>query len=218
MAQFPVEPCNTLSNVLFLIVVLYWVVRLKKISDVGFRKFLKLNIPFLFVGYVGGTIYHATRSHVVWMLMDVLPIYFIGFFTAIYHWSLIRATKITVGLIFLICFCLFYILITFIMPSSSNVPTIGYICLAVPVLLPILIDLVKTKGIFLKWFLTPFFLLIIALFFRIIDSSPWVQTHLPIGTHWLWHIFGALTCHFLLVYMEKRSLFIQNSKEAKTYL
>lgn len=218
MAQFPVEPYNTLSNLLFLFVAIYWSFKIRKIADPRFRSFLRVGLPLLFLGYVGGTIYHATRSHVAWMLMDVLPIYFIAFITAFYHWKLIKASNQLIGGVFLICFLVPFLLIWFVFPDSPQLHTFGYVCLTIPVILPILIDLNQTKGIFFKQFLYPLSFLTAALIFRGLDSSRWVQVHLSIGTHWLWHTLGAITCHFLLVYMEKRTLYEKRPARGKTYL
>ncbi len=218
MAQFPVEPYNTLSNILFLIVALIWTVRLKKIQDRDFRNFLKINLPLLFVGYVGGTIYHATRSHLAWMLMDVLPIYLIGFLTALYHWKLIKTPVLKVAGIFLFFFVIPFSVFRFVLPPTPNTATLGYISLAIPVILPILLDQIKTQWVLVRSFLIPLLLLLAALFFRAADSTHWVQMKLPMGTHWIWHTLGALTCHWLLVYMRKRSLLKSQPSRGKTIL
>ena len=39
----------------------------------------------------------------------------------------------------------------------------------------------------------------LALFSRIIDLR--LDLGLPMGTHWLWHTFGALACHQMFNYL-----------------
>ncbi len=205
LGQFPVEPLNTFSNILFFMVAIYWFTRIKIQKPSDFQRFLKVSLPFLLIGFVGGTVYHATRSHIVWMLMDVIPIYILGVFAGIYHWRLIGVTLLQIIAIFALLLALpLFVLWTFV-PENPNTPTVGYAILAFPVVLPLLIDQFKTEGRYLLLFLRPFVLILIALLFRAADFTGWVHDNFSVGTHWLWHCFGAATCHYLLVFMEKRS-------------
>ena len=72
MGRFPVEPWNTASNLLFLVIILYWAWRLK--GEIRAHRFIAGAIPVLIIGWVGGTVYHATRSHNLWLFMDFVPI------------------------------------------------------------------------------------------------------------------------------------------------
>lgn len=203
--QFPVEPFNSFSNLFFLAVAIYWWLQLQKQTNIEFKRFLKVSLPLLLVGFVGGTAFHATRSHLAWMLMDVLPIYILGLMTAIYHWRLLVLPSWTVFLIFMIVLCLpMYLLWNFV-PRTQNTPTIAYGILALTVLLPIVLDQVRRKGREALPLMQTLCLLAIALFFRALDSSDFVASHVSIGTHWLWHSFGAATCHFLLRFMSLRA-------------
>lgn len=203
--QFPVEPFNTFSNLLFLIVAVYWTLRIGRQKNHNFKTFLKISLPLLFIGFVGGTVYHATRAHLAWMLMDVVPIYIIGIFTGIYHWRLIQFSFAKIIAVFVFLFAFPITLLWTVVPHNPNTPTLGYAILTLPVVLPLIIDQYRTKGKYFKLFVRPLALILIALSFRAADSTGWVQENLPIGTHWLWHSFGAATSYFLLVFMEKRS-------------
>ena len=206
LSQFPVEPFNAFSNLLFLLVAIYWYQRKVGSKEKGFRFFLNVNLPLLLIGFVGGTVYHATRSHFLWMMMDVIPIYVIALFTAIYHWYLISIRGFRLILVFLLTFGLPEFIVWKVFSEHPQRYTFGYAVLAIPIILPIFWDQLKQRWKQCFFLIAPVSFLIMALCCRALDSSEFVQRNLSIGTHWLWHIFGALTCHFVLVYMEKRSL------------
>jgi hypothetical protein len=72
MGRFPVEPWNTASNLLFLVIILYWVWRLK--GQIRAHRFIAGAMPVLTISWVGGTVYYATRSHNLRLFMDFVPI------------------------------------------------------------------------------------------------------------------------------------------------
>ncbi|MEL7535411.1 MAG: hypothetical protein AAFN10_29250, partial [Bacteroidota bacterium] len=82
-------------------------------------------------------------------------------------------------------------------PSSFSI-NLGYFLMALTVLLPTFMLLVKTKFSGGLWVLLALMSFGFALFFRIIDPESW----LPMGTHFLWHVFGAIAnlCMFMYVY------------------
>lgn len=205
MAQFPVEPFNTFSNLFFLAVTLYWYRTKGKCGDPVFTKFINTTLPILLVGYVGGSVYHATRSHVGWMVMDVLPIYILAVMAAYYHWKLIKIAPKNILKIICLILGLPLFVLWYFFPNNPDSISLGYGILTLPIVLPIFIDQYRLRGKFLKQFIKPLLLITVALGFRVADSSSWVQQNMPIGTHWLWHCFGALTCHYLLAYMAERS-------------
>ena len=204
--QFPVEPFNTFSNILFLIVTVYWYRRKKDVGDWEFRFFLDTNLPLLLIGYIGGSLYHATRSYTLWMAMDVAPIYVISFFVSLYHWHLIGVRGFKLILVFVFLFGLPEVVVWTVFSKHSGRYTMGYGVLILCVLLPILIDEFQKGWKYISFVIKPLICILVALGFRILDSCDFVQQNIRIGTHWLWHIFGALNCHFVLVYMNKRSL------------
>lgn len=205
LGRFPVEPFNTVSNLLFLAVAIYWFLKKPTITNKDLRRYLDFAIPLLVIGYVGGTIYHATRSHVIWMLMDVTPIYFLAVMSAVYFWRLLGMSGLKIALSILVIVGVPNLFLWTVFKNHSQRHTLGYITLVTPVLLPILIDQVRMGGKYFGAFLIPLIMVSLALFFRTIDSFEFVKAHFAFGTHFLWHIFGALTCHYLVAYMYKRS-------------
>ncbi len=205
LEHFPVEPFNTYSNFLFLVVALFWLGRIKKQTNPQFKTFLKLSLPLLLVGFIGGSVYHATRSHLGWMLLDVVPIYILGVFAGVYQWRQLNLRLFTIILVFIFLLGVPLTLLWTLVPEGPNKPTLGYTLLTLPVLLPLVFDQFQFRGKYLPLLMRPIALVALALCFRALDSTVWVQQNLSIGTHWLWHCFGAATCHFLLVYMETRS-------------
>lgn len=205
LSQFPVEPCNTFSNILFLLAALHWARRIDRQASKDFKLYLRFGLPLLLTGFVGGTVYHATRSHFGWMLMDVIPIYLIGLLTGVYQWKLIRYSfQQTLVILLAVVILPLFVLWKFV-PPSDNTPTLGYLILALSVIVPLVIDQIRTQWKYAVLFFRPCFLIAIALCFRALDSTSFVQTNIPVGTHFLWHTFGGMTCHYLLVFMEERS-------------
>lgn len=193
--RFPVEPYNTLSNFLFLAIIIYF--SLKVYKDYKKYSFLAGALPVLLIGFVGGTIYHATRSHEIWLLLDWVPIILLCLAVSIYftlkdgnNWL----QKIALlGLVLVLVFGVRFIN----WPAKLKI-SIGYIATALGLLLPLVIYLIKTKfknGSQVLYAVGAFSL---AILFRILDKR---LDLLEIGTHWLWHSFGAIAVFFLMNYI-----------------
>lgn len=191
-----IEPFNTFSNLVFLAIVIYWA--FKVYQDVKSHRFLAFAIPILFIGFVGGFVYHGTRSHEVWLLMDWVPIVVLSLAVSVhfqikngYKWWLIA----------------FIMVAPFAMSSlvySSGLPdslkgAIGYSSMGLVILTPILHYLYKTHWVNARWVFIALSLFGLAIFFRTIENSS-LDT-LSMGTHFLWHTFGALASHFLVIYI-----------------
>ena len=84
LSAFPVECYATWSNLIFPILIGYWLWRLH--GHYAHHRMLTIALPILAVGWIGGTIYHATRSHVVWLVMDWLPIAILVLIAAGWLW------------------------------------------------------------------------------------------------------------------------------------
>ena len=78
--------------------------------------------------------------------------------------------------------------------------SLTYFVLVVTVLMPLLIYAFKTNWHMSKYLFAAAISIMLALLFRTLDHHPWTAV-LPMGSHFLWHIFGALTCHFLFYYV-----------------
>ncbi|WP_224484174.1 ceramidase domain-containing protein [Robertkochia aurantiaca] len=199
---FPVEPFNTASNLIFLFILIYWGVRVYR--SPGKQPFLAFVLPVLAVGFIGGTIFHATRSHEIWLLMDWVPIlvlcfaaviYFVNKITHKWYWRLTLALLI-IGLS----------LGVRALPIPEKVShTIGYVITAITLLLPLFLYMRKTQWSNWRPVLWAVLCFMIALGFRFFDRR---QDFLEIGTHWLWHIFGGLAVFYLLtfIYRDQKKL------------
>jgi len=211
LSSFPVEPFNTFSNILFLVVVIYWYMQIRNtVLPPRFKKYLIFSLPILLVGYVGGTIYHATRSHDIWLLLDFLPILILVLITSYFCW---RRLKMSLPMIALCVFGLIALPRLYVYSFSKEAGvnlSFSYFILSLAVTLPIFIYEFKSDRKTLNSFLLALGTVMFALCFRVADKSDFVVNYMPIGTHWLWHSFGAIGCHFLILYLKKSEELIQN--------
>lgn len=191
--QVVVEPWNAVSAFLFLLVVVYWAYKLK--GQYRQHPFLAYVLPVLAIGGSGGTIYHAFRYSELFLLMDWVPILILclsaGFYflmKSLDSWK--PAVLITMG-----AFLLERMLFEIFTPRIAT--NVSYIVLASFVLLPTWRMLHKnhySRGKYVGYALLAFMW---AIFFRIADRWEW----LPMGTHFLWHTFGALACYMMIHYV-----------------
>lgn len=196
MGRFPVEPWNTFSNFLFLFVLIFWSIKVYK--NLKQHKFLALSLPLLLVGFVGGTIYHATRSSNLWLFMDWIPIMLLSLLVSIHYFVKQRMSFIYIIFVVILPF-IFYYLVNKVFNSPEFIRRMmGYPILVIIILLPIVRWLYITK--WKNWYLIILGIVCfsIAITARIIDLK---ADFLPMGTHWLWHSFGAIASYFLANYI-----------------
>ncbi len=190
-----VEPYNAVSAAVFIIIVLYWAIKLR--GTFKTHTFMNLCVPILAIGSVGGTIYHAFRLHIFFMYMDWVPILVLCLMASLYFFIRIfgswKRASVIVGIFTLIQVLLFQV---FSERVSINV---SYGLLALFILTPLFwwLKIQQFAHAYLIWLALGSFT--IALFFRIADR--WEV--LEMGTHFLWHTFGALACHCLFSYVYK---------------
>jgi hemolysin III len=168
-------------------------------------------MPVLFVGYVGGTIYHATRSHSIWLLLDFVPILILALITAFYCWRRLKfsypmVVLFLIGLIAIPRFAMYSFL-----DQSGLAISLSYFILSLSITLPVALFEYKNNFKTLKPFLLALGLVLTALCFRIVDTSAFVVQNISIGTHWLWHSFGALGSHALILYLKKSEELVVSS-------
>ena len=201
--QLIIEPWNGASAALFVAVAVFWIVRLRG----RYRQFpfLCISLPILLVGGVGGTLYHATRSSRVWFLMDVIPINLLGAVVSVFLWfQLGPKLRYLIGMVGILG--LIQVLGQLNLPRQWAI-NLSYASLALIVLVPLVLVLIKTRFRFGGWVATAFACFAIAWFFRIADATIHPPL-LPMGSHWLWHVFGAcctlsLSYYFFLLEREK---------------
>lgn len=196
--RFPVEPWNCFSNLAFLIIITYWLFRIKKSSRPHY--FFKFCLFIMSLGFIGGTIYHATRSSQFWLLLDWVPIAFLAFLSAGYLWWLsfkklwLAAFGVSLPILLQTAVYQFEIF-----PLSLKISAI-YLCQATGILVPLLICLYRHK--YRLWWAPTAAIcsFTLAIIFRLIDATE-QGAILPMGTHFLWHLHGALATQFLFYYL-----------------
>lgn len=191
-----VEPWNAFSSLVFLIpalVVFFWI-------KGRFLKFRLLTAAALLLAFggIGSTVYHAFRSSPLFLAMDVLPIQLLTLLVIIYFWSKVLKkawqTLLVIGI-----FCLVKVLLFKVLPSSNASINLSYFLNGVMLFLPILLYLIRTSFEKSLWIFISIFLFALSLFFRRIDL--YSTDILPMGTHWLWHVFSAAGSGFLGYYL-----------------
>lgn len=194
LSRFPVEPWNTYSNLIFLLVVFYIAFKTKLHA----KKYplLVLSLPILFTGFIGGTVYHASRSDRIWLIMDYLPIMILSIFVSVYFLRrLLGKFSFALG-VALSSFILMRIIFRYApLPIGIRI-SIGYSTLAALILVPAYL-VSKDYPSFRKYLVSAAILFCLAIGFRYLDSA----AILPMGTHFLWHIFGGLSVWSLVMFL-----------------
>jgi hypothetical protein len=193
------EPWNAATAILFVVIALGWAWRLRG----RYREypFLTCCLPILFAGGIGGTLYHATRSSYAFFLLDVVPISLLGLagsvFMAVVYWGGRGWRFVPVAGTFYVG--VNQLLFTAIGPTDVQLTiNLSYAALAVVVLTPTALVLVRTRFRHGGWVVAGVVAFVIAWFFRLVDQR--MGLTLPMGTHWLWHAFGATATAFLVEY------------------
>jgi hypothetical protein len=196
-APFPAEPWNAITAMLFVVLALAWAWRLRG-RHRGYP-FLSCCLPILLAGGIGGTLYHATRTSFAFFLLDVVPISLLGLagsvFMAVRYWG-------GRGWWFVPAAGAFYVgvnqlLFTAIAPTDVQlVINLSYASLAVVVLTPIALVLFRTRFRHAGWVIGGVVAFVIAWFFRLLDQR--MGLYMPMGSHWLWHLFGAIATALLV--------------------
>ncbi|TDQ27930.1 ceramidase domain-containing protein [Tenacibaculum caenipelagi] len=195
--RLPVEPFNTFSNLIFIVLLIYFGRRIYQ--NPKQHPFFLFAIPVIFISWIGGTMFHGTRSHEFWLLLDWIPIMIVCLGAIIYF---IRKIKKKwwqrIGI-------LLGMLIVSILPRFLPIPigyrtSFGYAVTALAVVTPLVWYAYKTHWRNVKYIAYGGAVFGIALLFRTLDKK--VEL-LPMGTHWLWHTFGGIAVFFLLYYIYK---------------
>ena len=196
MENFPVEPWNTYSNTIFILLCLYiaWRTRL------NFKKhpFSVFCLPFLCIGTLGGIVFHMTRSHPIWLFMDFVPIQLLCFFAVINLWRMIFKAMSPLKLWFILVFVGALGLSVYANTLGGGI-TVGYLTLGMNVILPFLVYLMFVSGE--NWYLviSAIASFACAVFFRWFDMHG-SEAYFPMGSHFLWHVLGGTATWCLFVY------------------
>ena len=140
MSRLPVEPWSTASNLVFLMVFIYFAIKTK----FSYKKFplLVVFLIILLIGWIGGTVYHATRSHNIWFKLDIMPIMFLVLIASVYFRRELVKNWILVFIFTflpLVIHLFIYETLTF---SHTVSVSIGYSVMAVVVVVPLILHCV----------------------------------------------------------------------------
>ncbi|MCR6637871.1 MAG: hypothetical protein NVV82_02440 [Sporocytophaga sp.] len=150
-------------------------------------------------GGLGSTLFHAFRSSFLLLQLDVLPIVILTFSVSIYFWYRILKTWWKIALA-MAPFILIRVFVNeFLALYGHDLINLNYFITGVMIFLPCIILLIKTKFAGIVDLLLSCVLMILALYFRGVDSGDF--TLLPMGTHWLWHVASAAGSGFLGKYL-----------------
>lgn len=214
LSRFPVEPWNTFSNLIFLLIFIYFSRR----SRINFLKhpLLVVSLPILLTGFIGGTVYHATRSDPLWLKMDWMPIFILCLLAAFDFWYKVTSGRLWLAAALIVGMFVATRTIFLALPIGGALRiSVLYSSLAVFLLLPAFLLALKVRSRDL-WYrlLGSALLFAIAINFRVLDRGLGADI-MPMGTHFLWHIFGGLSVFclmdFVLLYDERTRL---NENEA----
>lgn len=204
------EPWNTVTAFLFVVIVAVWAYRLRR----NYRQhlFVTACLPVLFAGGIGGTLYHMHRSRFAYFLLDVLPIMALGLAAGVYlavrlgrhaGWQRVGlAILAAVGGYLLLNEVIFRGLLTTFAGNPHMVVNISYASLAAVLLIPLVIVLVRTRFRHGGLVLAALASFAIAWLMRLADNTM-MTADLPMGTHWLWHVFGAVTTVAIMEYFHR---------------
>lgn len=214
MTRIPVEPWSTFSNLVFLAVFICFAVK----TRLSYRKFpmVVIFLIILLIGWFGGTMYHATRGSNVWLRMDYLPIMIIVLTASIYFWRELVGNWLLV-MVFTLAPIMIYRFIFHLLPVPHFVSiSIGYTLLASVVVVPLVPHCIRKTPEGWKLLVSALISFVFAIGCRLLDNQKimdrpvipdffqetfgWIEI-LPMGTHFLWHIFGGICCFCMFSYV-----------------
>lgn len=195
--RIPVEPFNTFSNLIFIAILIYFWTKIK--SNPKQHPFFLFAIPVIFISWIGGTIYHGTRSHEFWLVLDWLPIMLVCLGGIVYFIAKIREKWWERIIFFIVLLSLSFLPRLIPLPNEYRI-SFGYIVTAITVITPFIWYAYKTNWKNVYLILLGILIFGVAVTFRTLDNT---EVLLSTGTHWLWHTFGGVAVFFLLLYIYK---------------
>jgi hemolysin III len=197
-----VEPFNAFSSLaMSLAAALIWFVLVRK----DFRDYPFLSYvfaPLIFIGGIGSTLFHAFRTSQFFLLMDWLPILLLTILLSLYYWyKVLPRWYFIIIMVFVIIFIRMLPMMFFQGSAAINV---SYFVSGLVIIIPMAIFMIRTHFVDWKYIALSVVALLLALFFRYTDDFS--SLVLPMGTHWLWHIFSGIGAWFLGVYIYRTTV------------
>lgn len=197
MGRFPVEPFNTYSNLIFLAIIIYFVILTR--CSYKTSPFIVSSLPVLLIGYIGGTVYHATRSHNLWLIMDFMPIMILSFAAAVFLWRVILH-RLSLSILAAILPVFIFGALRTVLPFDKSVKImLGYSTLGLTILLPAILVSARRGYSGILLILGTAISFFCAVFFRQIDKE--LLLYLPMGTHFIWHLLGGVATWCIMKYV-----------------
>jgi hypothetical protein len=204
--RFIVEPWNAFSSLFIVIPAIIWMIKIRK--ETSKYIFMLVCIPLMFLGGLGSTIFHAFRASEFFLVMDVLPSAMLSLTLSLYFWIKVLKKWWLAAIIIILTLASRMILWdTLPMTTAINV---SYAITGIVTALPMVITLFKTSFHNWKYVGLTILFFILALIFREQDTYP--LRFLPMGTHFLWHIFTGFGAYTILAY-----LYGFRNRELKTF-
>ncbi|WP_421764312.1 ceramidase domain-containing protein [Ekhidna sp.] len=195
LTTFIAEPWNALSSLAIVLPPLYWAFKLK--WDFKNYAFIYFLIPLLALGGIGSFLYHAFRTSNFLLWMDVLPTAIVTVAVSIYFWDRILPKRwLAISIVVPFIFIRFAILSYYGGQLAIN---INYFLTGFIIFSPILFYLSRHQYKHLSSIVLSVFFLILSLLFRRLDFS--IAEFLPMGSHFLWHIFSGIGAFYLAKYL-----------------
>ncbi len=201
-APFVAEPWNTVTATFFIWIALYWLWRLR--GRYRAFPFMVCCMPILLAGGIGGSLYHGTRAARLYFLLDVVPISLLGLAGAAFMAYRYFGRKRAWLLIFLL---LFYAVMNRVFfaalgPMNRQLSiNLSYATLAMVILAPIALVLYRTRFRHGGWVVVGLISFAIAWACRLVDQ--YSADTLTMGSHWLWHSFGAISTAAMIQFFYK---------------
>lgn len=195
------EPFNAGSALIFAVVAIFWLIKIRGKEE---ALFFQVCMVVLLIGGLGGTLYHALRSSPWFLMMDVMPILIL--FVLSVGWIIARlnvkrclAWLLAIG--GFIGTLAFYALLRFLDLTVLG-PSMGYLMIGVYILVPYTIYALRTQKESIIYLICAVLLFLTAYIARSID----LIVDIPMGTHFLWHTFGAMATASLTNYLWRTRL------------
>ncbi|MFU8844811.1 MAG: hypothetical protein ACNA7V_13490 [Bacteroidales bacterium] len=193
--QFIVEPWNAVSSLLIVLPAIWWLFVIRH-NFTGY-KFMLYSIPLMIMGGTGSTLYHAFRSSSFFLYMDFVPTAFLTLSLGIYFWIKVLNKWWHVFFVIILSFLIRFLFF-------NNLPThtainISYTITGIMIGLPLLLLLYRTGFYKWKYVVITIVLFLAGILFRELDSRK--ISFLPMGTHFLWHVFTGIGAWFILGYL-----------------
>mgnify|MGYP000126682161 FL=1 len=203
-----VEPWNAISSLAIAAPAVYFLWKIRK--QPKDYSFLLAAIPFLFLNGLGSTLFHGVRTSRWLLYMDFIPAMILTLLITIYFWSKVLPKKWMSFVLVVPVFLMRFTALNLIGGQSGL--NVSYAISGLAFLVPIFLILRKNN-----WEKTYSIVLgsvcfVLAIYFR--QADHYYTSIIPIGTHFLWHIFSGIGAYFLANYL----YFIRTKELKKKHL